>query len=366
MIDFQENPVAAPADHGDGFAPDEAPATSERRRTDVNGLDVTTGRAAFASTRSAYHGQGQRIEPGDSIAVIARKAGLDWRIESSPIHYGVAGEHAMRVNPVQRQLYRSDTGDELSVVSRNRFHVVQPIDVLGFYKQACDERGVRIETAGALKGGRLVWAQVNTGESFRLGGIDRVDLYAFAATGCDLRTGTTVGGSSLRFECGNTVNVGLADARAAGTTISQRHSRALDMDDLRRQLGIAIEGARGFEEHANLLAEKPVSRTDAAEAFAEVVRPASTRDGSPTPRQARADERAIAALFEAMAKSPGSDLVTARGTWWGWLQAVTFKYTHEVRVRGTAASAELARFASSETGEGARVKERALALALEA
>ena len=365
MTDLQTSTASVP------YAPSVGDDAGEvtplpRPRTDHDGLDITTGRAAFASTTSAYHGKGARIEPGDPLPVIARKAGLDWRIESSPIRYRVAGETGLRENPAQRQLYRSDTGDELSVVSRNRFHVVQPIDVLGFYKRACDERGVRIETAGALKGGRLFWAQVNTGELFRLGGVDRVDLYAFAATGCDLRTGTTVGGSSMRFECSNSLHVGLAGARAAGTAVSQRHSRVLDAEDLQSQLGIAIGQARGFEESANLLVEKPIGRGDARDAFAEMVRPCEPGRAPLTERQERADERAVAALFDAMDRSPGAGLVTARGTWWGWLQAVTWKYTHEVRVRGRGQAAEVARFASSETGEGARMKARALAFALDA
>lgn len=51
----------------------------------------------------------------------------------------------------------------LSVVS-NRYKVVQPKDVLHFYKDLVSAGGFELETAGVLKGGRKLWALAKTGQ----------------------------------------------------------------------------------------------------------------------------------------------------------------------------------------------------------
>ena len=60
-------------------------------------------------------------------------------------------------------LYRSDTHAPLSVVSQ-RYQVVQPREILEFYRDLTEISGFELETAGRFKGGRKIWAlakQVN-------------------------------------------------------------------------------------------------------------------------------------------------------------------------------------------------------------
>lgn len=61
-------------------------------------------------------------------------------------------------------MYRSDNNTALSVVS-NRYQVVQPMDVLEFYRDLTEQAGFELETAGVLKGGRKFWALARTGKS---------------------------------------------------------------------------------------------------------------------------------------------------------------------------------------------------------
>lgn len=59
--------------------------------------------------------------------------------------------------PEQKVLYRSDSKEALSVVSQ-RYQVVQPREVLEFYRDLTSCSGYELETAGVLKGGRKLWA----------------------------------------------------------------------------------------------------------------------------------------------------------------------------------------------------------------
>lgn len=73
----------------------------------------------------------------------------------------------------------------LSVVS-NRYKVVQPHEVLHFYKDLVSAGGFELETAGVLKGGRKLWALAKTGHEARIKGNDRIKAYLLSlATSCD-------------------------------------------------------------------------------------------------------------------------------------------------------------------------------------
>lgn len=59
-------------------------------------------------------------------------------------------------------LARSDTQAAPSVVSGD-YHIVQPKGMLEFYRDLMDLYGYRLDTAGALDGGRKLWALARTG-----------------------------------------------------------------------------------------------------------------------------------------------------------------------------------------------------------
>ena len=58
-------------------------------------------------------------------------------------------------------LVRSDTHAALSIVSGD-YQIVQPTEVLEFYRELMRLYGYTLETAGALDGGRKVWALAKT------------------------------------------------------------------------------------------------------------------------------------------------------------------------------------------------------------
>lgn len=87
-------------------------------------------------------------------------------------------------------LYRSDTKAPLAVVSK-RFLVVQPGEILEFYRDLTAVNGFELETAGVLREGRKFWALARTGQSTVLKGRDRVDGYLLLATACDGTLATT-------------------------------------------------------------------------------------------------------------------------------------------------------------------------------
>ena len=124
-----------------------------------------------------WHGLGNRLPQQQSIDVWQKAAGMDWQIKETPVRF--MADSAGSLGSIhsfddQKVLYRSDTKEALSVVSQ-RYQVVQPKDVLEFYRDLTEVSGYELETAGVLKGGKKFWALAKTGQSTALKGNDQVN-----------------------------------------------------------------------------------------------------------------------------------------------------------------------------------------------
>ena len=137
---------------------------------------------------------GNELTFNQPLAVWARQAGLDWQIQESPVRYIASANGTLceiRSYPDSKVLYRSDTKAPLSVVG-SRFKVVQPEEILEFYRDLTEVSAFELETAGILKGGRKMWALARTGQSGVLKGNDQTNAYLLLATAaCDGTKATT-------------------------------------------------------------------------------------------------------------------------------------------------------------------------------
>jgi phage/plasmid-like protein (TIGR03299 family) len=303
-----------------------------------------------------WHGLGSKLSDNQPIKVWQREAGMDWRIESSAVHFKSAGSGLLapiHTFPDQKVLYRSDTQEPLSVVSQ-RYQVVQPNEVLEFYRDLTEVSGYELETAGVLKGGRKFWALARTGQSAALKGRDEIGGYLLLATSCDGTLATTATPTTVRVVCNNTLALSLNGATSA---IKVRHNTRFDPGLVKKQLGIAVSRWDDFMYEMRTLAERKVSDKDAERFFSQVLSVTST-DGNAQAKQTNRHAITKAhSLYDGRGK--GAELASAKGTAWGLLNAVTEFVDHEKRAR----SADY-RMDSAWFGQGAILKQRALHAAL--
>lgn len=161
-------------------------------------IDFSTGQPAMAYLgEKPWHGFGEQLPANQSIEEWVRAARLDWEIQMSPVRY-LFNDQALLM-PDRVVLARSDTGAALSVVS-NDYQVVQPKEVLEFYRSLVERRHYTLETAGALDGGRKVWALAKTGLVANVGNNqqDELGAYVLLATSCDKSLATTACFTSIR------------------------------------------------------------------------------------------------------------------------------------------------------------------------
>lgn len=298
-----------------------------------------------------WHGLGNQLAPNQPLEVWAERAGMDWRIEESEVRFvdGNAGLGAIHAFPDQKVLYRSDTKAPLSVVS-NRYQVVQPAEILEFYRDLTEVGGFELETAGVLKEGKKLWALARTGQSVSLKGRDQVKGYLLLATACDGTLATTAQFTSVRVVCNNTLAIALGDGTGA---VKVPHRSQFDAQAVKRQLGIAIASWDGFMVRMKALSERKVTAEGAEAYFRRVLTyQASNTTDRATPT---ANDSAIKAVHELFAgRGKGATLASASGTAWGLLNSVTEFVDHHRRARSEDHRRDAAWF-----GHGASLKQKA-------
>ena len=295
-----------------------------------------------------WHGLGNKLAPQQPIEVWRQQAGMDWKIEESEVRYITGNNNLGVINafPEQKVLYRSDTRAPLAVVSK-RFKVVQPGEILEFYRDLTSHSGFELETAGVLREGRKFWALARTGQSTTLKGRDKVDGYLLLATACDGTLATTAQFTSVRVVCNNTLRVALGNNNGA---VKVPHRSEFDPEAVKRQLGITVASWDGFVARMKALVERPVD-PDTVEGLLRRVLTYAGPDG----RADIVNEQALAnvrALYEGGGR--GAMLPSSRGTAWGLLNSVTEYVDHHRRARSDDHRRDAAWF-----GQGAQLKQRA-------
>src|SRR5210317_347744 len=113
-------------------------------------LDFTKGFAAIAYSEHGgvpWHRQGQPMLPWQPFDIWLQKAGLDWNVKEQPIlTTNKPGQPDLyREIPSRKALVRDDTHDILSVVS-DRYKVVQPGEVMEFFRSLVEDLDYEIDT----------------------------------------------------------------------------------------------------------------------------------------------------------------------------------------------------------------------------
>jgi len=326
-------------------------------------IDQTTGRDAIAYIGTTpWHGLGQALTPDADIDTWTREAGLGYTVLESPVLYNSPAASDLQEWPNRKVLHRSDTGAPLAVVS-DGYQVVQPGQVMDFFRDLVDNNGFRMETAGALSDGKRVWALASVGDAAPVLDRDLVKPYLLLGTSYDGTMATVAKFTAIRVVCNNTITAavggysggrairGEAETSTAYLKSAVRilHSEKFDRDQVRAQLGIMVGGAwDAFLENTRRMAQLPMGTEEADLFLRDLLQPwhRSTNDIS----ESRAFKR-VMELFQGGAI--GSNIDGVQGTRWGMLNAVTELVDHE-RGRSNNTRLESAWF-----GSGAQLKARA-------
>lgn len=270
-----------------------------------------------------WHGLGNKLEPGAPIEEWVVAAGMNWDIQRTPVIYGYGDKQFARFSD-RHVLYRSDSKAPLSVVGSG-YQIVQPKEVLEFFRDLVEIGGFQIETAGTLFGGRRFWALARMNGQEALGGVDPIEGNLLLATSADGSMKTIGKDTSVRVVCQNTMNMALGEKDRKQVAIS--HISTFNAEKVKETLGISRQH---FEQY--LRAAEHLSQFSLASAAANNFLEETLRENGMVVREDITKSRQFNRILELYnGAGMGADLKTAEGTAWGLLNAVTQFVDHEAR-----------------------------------
>ena len=279
-----------------------------------------------------WHGLGQQIPENTPLEQWPVLAGLNWGIERQSLFFGPEGKAVDSMVA----LVRSDSGLPLSFMS-DRYQVVQPKEILEFYRDLIDAGGFKMHTAGSMFNGKKVWALAEIGKGVTIKG-DHLDGYLLLSTSCDGSLATTAQFTTVRVVCNNTLTMAVnrTDNRYA---VKVPHHSKFNAEMVKEELGLANNAWNQFEEDVQAMISRKIRKRDAIMALIRIM-------GEPgISIEEQTNVITIKKVFDLFdGNGRGSDLETAKGTAWGLVNAVTQFADHERKTRTVDARMESAWF----------------------
>lgn len=239
-------------------------------------LEIQNGKTSFASFREpAWHGLGTVFTEEKTTTEMLDLANLsNWnvRLEDMPIPSHLTSDkeyqYVVRTNPTD-----NTQSDVLGVVGE-RYHVLQNEDLFSFGDNILDGGG-RWETAGSIKGGRVVFGALALERETILdpnGVSDKVKTYLLINTSHDGSIAIQASITPVRVVCANTLNLALNRTRkkdGVKQSFKIRHTQTANgkVQIARETLGMANKYMDEFDLMAKAMIEKEVS----AKAFYDII-----------------------------------------------------------------------------------------------
>jgi phage/plasmid-like protein (TIGR03299 family) len=231
-------------------------------------LETQNGVASFASFREpAWHGLGTVFTEEKTTAEMLEAASLNgWnvRLEDMPIPSHLTSDkeyqYVVRTNPTD-----NTQTDVLGVVGE-RYHVLQNEDLFSFGDNILDGGG-RWETAGSIKGGRVVFGSLALERETILdpsGVADKVKTYLLINTSHDGSIAIQASITPVRVVCANTLNLALGGKKKKNgikQSFKIRHTQTANgkVQIARETLGLANAYMDEFDIMAKAMFEKEVN-----------------------------------------------------------------------------------------------------------
>lgn len=265
-----------------------------------------------------WHGLGQELTKGAPIPVWMKQAGMDWSIRESSVTFSNDGTTSTFDG--KKVLYRSDTGAPLSIVSED-YKVVQPYEVLEFFRSLTEDNGMSLSTAGVLFGGNRFWALAETGREGEVLNGDVVKGNLLFITSADGSLASSAKFTSTRVVCNNTLRVALAEG--GKNMVRKTHRTLWDSKQAQIDLGLLDESWDNFMLKLNILSKTSMEDVAVLQFYKNTFFDLRRADNE----QSWVKVKLVNSLMNAYKNGAGADM--AKGTAWGALNGITNIFTHQ-------------------------------------
>lgn len=257
-----------------------------------------------------WHGLGNGVTGARTAKQAIVDAGLDWEVELRDVFVQAKKGHV--VLPGHHAVTRTSDDRVLGVV-KSRYTPFQNRDAFEFADNLVDSDEAKYDTAGSLRGGRVVFLSMEVPKHIMVGGEDGHKMYLLLRTSHDGTTAIGVYVVMIRAVCMNTVTFAISGAKYRW---AMPHVSTLEgkLQEARETLALSFDYADAFQAEAERLMKAKVSDDKAVDILETVL-----------PDRPKTEEK----IEEIMELLRGSDTNGYHGTGWGLVNALTEYHEHK-------------------------------------
>jgi len=318
---------------------------------------VATGQHAFVSARlSAWHTLGTVTDDCLTAEDAIAKAFLGgWKVRKIHLQGVETTADGVRLIecPDRRMTVRTniftDQTEYLGIVG-SEYEAVQNEEAAEMLNHLVDESGAHFETAGSLRGGRLVFLTMKLPTAMRIAGVDDLDLYLCATTSHDGTAALRVDASPVRVVCANTERAMREQTKGYYVFRHTANIRS-QISQAREAIGLMWRYLDEFQTEAEKMLDAAMTIGEFEKIVAQLW-PLANDASEQTVR----NHKKRAATLRYLVRDAGTQ-ATIKGTRWAGYQAVTEYIDHYAPAKDDATRA-----ARAVSGPTAELKTRAFEL----
>lgn len=283
-----------------------------------------TGRDEMFSTVMPWHGLGQVVAGAQTWQDAQQLASLDWAVDKRQLSDPTTGKLVDAYGT-----FRCDT-DAMLGVFKEGYKLIQNQYAFSFIDSLLEaDNGAHYESAGALDGGRRVWAMASLPYDIRIGSTDDVSKsFLLFATSHDGSLGATCKLTTVRVVCNNTLSMAMNHS-SAGAVVKVKHTKNADakLDHARALMADAKTGVYTLAEKLNELAARKVNKESATKVLDRVF--------GDKWRDTTRSQNKVAKIAELFESNDNNAIPEVRGTAFNLLNAFTQYTDHFATTRRT-------------------------------
>lgn len=283
-----------------------------------------------------WHGLGVEVSNDLTPNQMLKAAGLDWDVQKVQQFYYLnkpSERDPTKTVPKQIKsddwaLVRASDGKKLSSCSEN-WEPLQNTEAFEFFADFVSQGKMEMHTAGALKGGKMVWGLAKLpDEGFELAGGDKITGHLLFSNPHEFGKAISVMFTPIRVVCNNTLTMAL-DGKRSAVKVSVNHRRAFDSQAVKEALGLADKRMDEFRQYAEFLQGRRYTQEQLTEFLAQVFpkTPSEAKDDGKGTARDKLSRNAVEGL-KLIDLQPGAQI--APGSWWNAFNVVTFMTDHVI------------------------------------
>ena len=224
-----------------------------------------------------WHGLGVNVSPDATVDEMLVASGLNWTLKPHPLFVKIGEEGSEKLLQVpEKRAFIRDSDDKIMTVASRAWRPLQNRDMMEFFREYSEAGGVKLETAGSLRGGTVVWALARLDHNYEISKGDAVRGFILFISPHKVGSAITIRTTSIRVVCANTM--AMAVNSIGQMHYSQNHLSNFDFSKAKEQVESAHEQLSAAAARSATMRKIKMDEERRLRFIAQLVQPALLND----------------------------------------------------------------------------------------